>query len=181
VRNSGTSGNGKTRTCSRQATSATTERAGTSWLRANSRKSIRWTCSKTLSSMRPREDGQLRKSAATNSSLAVNKAVKRILSGKTQKEQGGVVWATQVSGKSLTILCLSSNCDASRNCATPPRHRDGPHRLGRTNHKHVLSLRTPEPETCRKCLGSVCLALDCDRRNYHDDHPNVPRPRRRRG
>jgi type I restriction enzyme, R subunit len=35
--------------------------------------------------------------------LAVNKAVKRILSGKDT----GVVWATQGSGKSLTMLCLS--------------------------------------------------------------------------
>ncbi|WP_375154134.1 hypothetical protein [Parageobacillus sp. VR-IP] len=38
--------------------------------------------------MRSREDGQLRKSAATNSSLAVNKAVKRILSGKDTEGTG---------------------------------------------------------------------------------------------
>ncbi|WJQ05506.1 type I restriction endonuclease subunit R (plasmid) [Geobacillus stearothermophilus] len=38
---------------------------------------------------------------------AVNKAVERILTGKTPKERGGVVWATQGSGKSLTMLYLS--------------------------------------------------------------------------
>jgi type I restriction enzyme, R subunit len=38
---------------------------------------------------------------------AVNKAVERILNGKTPKERGGVVWATQGSGKSLTMLYLS--------------------------------------------------------------------------
>lgn len=38
--------------------------------------------------MRSREDGQLRKSAATNSSLAVNKAVKRILISKDTEGTG---------------------------------------------------------------------------------------------
>ncbi|STO36812.1 Type-1 restriction enzyme R protein [[Flavobacterium] thermophilum] len=38
---------------------------------------------------------------------AANKAVERILTGKTPKERGGVVWATQGSGKSLTMLYLS--------------------------------------------------------------------------
>ncbi|MBB6691040.1 type I restriction endonuclease subunit R [Cohnella xylanilytica] len=38
---------------------------------------------------------------------ATNKAIDRILSAKTPRERGGVVWATQGSGKSITMVYLS--------------------------------------------------------------------------
>jgi hypothetical protein len=63
-----TSENGKPRIRINQAALATARHTRTSWSRACSRKRICWTCSKTLSSMRLSEDGQLRKSAAANSS-----------------------------------------------------------------------------------------------------------------
>lgn len=38
---------------------------------------------------------------------AVNKAMERIMRGRTRKERGGIIWHTQGSGKSLTVLWLS--------------------------------------------------------------------------
>lgn len=38
---------------------------------------------------------------------AVNKAYKKILTGKTPLERGGVIWATQGSGKSLSMVMLA--------------------------------------------------------------------------
>lgn len=38
----------------------------------------------------------------------VNAAMERILSGSTPRERGGVVWHTQGSGKSLTMLWLAT-------------------------------------------------------------------------
>ena len=39
---------------------------------------------------------------------AVNAAIKRITDGKRPEERGGVVWHTQGSGKSLTMLWLAT-------------------------------------------------------------------------
>jgi type I restriction enzyme R subunit len=39
--------------------------------------------------------------------IAVNRAIDRIMSGKSPSERGGVVWHTQGSGKSLTMLWLA--------------------------------------------------------------------------
>lgn len=38
---------------------------------------------------------------------AVNKAMERIMRGRTRKERGGIIWHTQGSGKSLTMLWLA--------------------------------------------------------------------------
>src|SRR6185369_10076264 len=37
---------------------------------------------------------------------AVKKSVKRLLTGKTKNERGGIIWHTQGSGKSLTMMFL---------------------------------------------------------------------------
>jgi len=38
---------------------------------------------------------------------AVNKAMERIMRGRTRKDRGGIIWHTQGSGKSLTLLWLA--------------------------------------------------------------------------
>ena len=45
---------------------------------------------------------------------AVNKAVRRILDGRRSSERGGVVWHTQGSGKSLTMLWLATKLRRER-------------------------------------------------------------------
>ena len=45
---------------------------------------------------------------------AVNKAVRRILAGRRPSERGGVVWHTQGSGKSLTMLWLATKLRRER-------------------------------------------------------------------
>src|SRR5699024_1046140 len=54
------------------------------------------------------EDGRvIKKMARYQQYRAVNKAVERILTGKHPQARGGVVWATQGSGKSLAMVFLS--------------------------------------------------------------------------
>ncbi|SFE75199.1 type I restriction endonuclease subunit R [Alteribacillus iranensis] len=54
------------------------------------------------------EEGRtIKKLARYQQYRAVQKAIKRILSAETNKERGGVVWHTQGSGKSLTMLFLA--------------------------------------------------------------------------
>ncbi|WP_020007165.1 type I restriction endonuclease subunit R [Salinicoccus albus] len=54
------------------------------------------------------EDGRVvKKMARYQQYRAVNKAVERILTGKHPQSRGGVVWATQGSGKSLAMVFLS--------------------------------------------------------------------------
>ena len=49
----------------------------------------------------------VKKTARYQQFRAVNKAMDRIMHGKTPKEKGGIVWHTQGSGKSLTMLWLA--------------------------------------------------------------------------
>ncbi|MFD2627439.1 type I restriction endonuclease subunit R [Oceanobacillus kapialis] len=54
------------------------------------------------------EDGRvIKKMARYQQYRAVNKAVERILTGEHPQARGGVVWATQGSGKSLSMVFLS--------------------------------------------------------------------------
>src|SRR5699024_7755647 len=54
------------------------------------------------------EDGRvIKKMARYQQYRAVNKAVERILTGEHPQARGGVVWATQGSGKSLAMVFLS--------------------------------------------------------------------------
>src|SRR5699024_7833849 len=54
------------------------------------------------------EDGRvIKKMARYQQYRAVNKAVERILTGEYPQARGGVVWATQGSGKSLAMVFLS--------------------------------------------------------------------------
>jgi type I restriction enzyme R subunit len=52
-------------------------------------------------------DGKVKKLARYQQYRAVNKAIERILSGKRPEDRGGVVWHTQGSGKSLTMVYLA--------------------------------------------------------------------------
>ncbi len=53
-------------------------------------------------------DGRIVKKIARYQQFrAVHKAIKRIKSGKTRKDKGGVIWHTQGSGKSLTMVFLT--------------------------------------------------------------------------
>lgn len=53
-------------------------------------------------------DGRLIKKVARYQQFrAVNKTVERLLNGKTPKEKSGVIWHTQGSGKSLTMVYLA--------------------------------------------------------------------------
>ncbi|WP_010530037.1 type I restriction endonuclease subunit R [Lentibacillus jeotgali] len=55
------------------------------------------------------EDGRvIKKMARYQQYRAVNKAVKRIITGEHPQARGGVIWATQGSGKSLSMVFLST-------------------------------------------------------------------------
>ncbi|MCA1011766.1 type I restriction endonuclease subunit R [Halobacillus halophilus] len=56
----------------------------------------------------PEEGRVIKKLARYQQYRAVNRAVKRILCGEKPKERGGVVWATQGSGKSLSMIFLAT-------------------------------------------------------------------------
>ena len=54
------------------------------------------------------DDGKLiKKSARYQQYRAVNKVIERLKSGTTRKEKSGVIWHTQGSGKSLTMVMLA--------------------------------------------------------------------------
>ncbi len=54
------------------------------------------------------EDGRtIKKMARYQQFRAVHKTINRIKTGKTKKERGGVIWHTQGSGKSLTMVFLT--------------------------------------------------------------------------
>lgn len=55
----------------------------------------------------PDEGRLIKKMARYQQYRAVNKVIKRLKHGKTRKEKSGVVWHTQGSGKSLTMVMLA--------------------------------------------------------------------------
>ena len=75
---------------------------------------------------------------------AVRSAVKRILSGGKPEERGGVVWHTQGSGKSLTMLWLATKVRREprlANATISRRHR--PDSARQADSRHFRALRLP--------------------------------------
>jgi type I restriction enzyme R subunit len=82
---------------------------------------------------------------------AVNKAIERAAKAKKAEDRGGVVWHTQGSGKSLTMLWLALKLRRDPTPREPdPRHRHRPEGPGRADHQDVPRLRVPEPGAGRE-------------------------------
>ncbi|PBB06942.1 type I restriction endonuclease subunit R [Salimicrobium humidisoli] len=67
----------------------------------------------------PEEGRVIKKMAHYQQYRAVNRAVTRILNGEKPKDRGGVVWATQGSGKSLAMIFLATKLRRMKEMENP--------------------------------------------------------------
>jgi type I restriction enzyme R subunit len=82
---------------------------------------------------------------------AVNKAIERAAKAKKAEDRGGVVWHTQGSGKSLTMLWLALKLRRDPHPREPdPGHRHRPEGPGRADHQDLPRLRVPQPRAGRE-------------------------------
>ena len=75
---------------------------------------------------------------------AVRAALGRLLSDRRPGERGGVVWHTQGSGKSLTMLWLATKLRREPRLGNPDHsRRNRPDAAGSADRRHLPALRLP--------------------------------------
>ena len=113
--------------------------------------------------------------------IAVNEAMGRIRTARKPSERGGVVWHTQGSGKSLTMLWLALKLrrDAAQQQPTIVIVTDRT-KLDRADCGRVHRVRFPESRAGRQRARSAANPGTSDRQDGDDYDPEVPGDHRHR-
>ena len=113
--------------------------------------------------------------------IAVNEAMGRIRTARKPSERGGIVWHTQGSGKSLTMLWLALKLRRDAAQQQPyhcDRHR--PHQARSADCGRVHCVRFPESRAGIQCARAAANPGTSDRQDGDDHDPEVPGDHRHR-